>query len=199
MESEDWITSIRPGLKTPEIRYLELHAVVNIFCSQFVERLWGRANDPTEGKDILIVDAYELSDGGFDELVSKAAELRVPFLVRNYASRFGPLGRKEKTSDIITYLAYQHGQGRPPPTCQVQGPAEEHHDYDFLIEYFKSHPDLREVILNLLDNPAECDPTLTAAIEVPDDIVARDVIDFGIERPAESNLLRMGVKIRGQQ
>jgi hypothetical protein len=89
----------------------------------------------------------------------------------------------------------RHRQGRPPAMCQVQGRAEEHYDYDFLIKYFKSDPDLRKAILNLLDNPGEGDPALAAGIEVPDAIETRDVIDFGIERPADPDQLRWGVKI----
>ena len=67
-----------------------------MFYSWFVEQLWHRANkpSPTVGKDILIIeDANQLSESGLDEVLTKAAQLKVPVLIRKYTSRFGKIGR----------------------------------------------------------------------------------------------------------
>jgi hypothetical protein len=44
--SEDWITSIRPGLKTIEIRYLELHVVVEYFLQPIRRETLGAGHSP---------------------------------------------------------------------------------------------------------------------------------------------------------
>ena len=147
------------------------------------------------GQDILIIDAAHLSDAGLNEVLTKAVELNVPVLIRKYSARFGPMGRKKLTSDILAYLIYQNENGRPAATCQVQGAEEKKFEYSFLIDYFKSPPNLREEILNMLDNPVESDSNLTAAFESPEAIQTRDVTGFGIECPIDSHCLRAGVKI----
>jgi len=170
---------------------------LNILCSRFVQVLGDRANrpPPTVGEDILIVNASELSEGRFDRLLNKAAELKVPVLIKNYASYFGPMGKGPQTSDIIAYLTYQRDKGRPKATCQVQGGKEDKFDYDSMIRYFKSPPESRPKILNLLDNPVDYDPDLVEKFQRPEFIKKRDLIEFGIKIPSDSHMLRGGVKI----
>jgi hypothetical protein len=140
------------------------------------------------------VDATQLCEEDLDEVLTKAAELNVPVLFRRYASRFGPIGRKNCTTDIISYLIHQRQWKRPPPTCQVQGRRETKFQWDTLIKYFKTHPDLRTKIINMLDNPVECYPTLNEAFNSPEFIVQRDVIEFALGIPPDADKVRDGFK-----
>lgn len=67
-----------------------MRVVLNSLCSQFVERLLERANCPSPivEKDILMVDAAQLSAGELDQVVTKAAEMKGPLLVQKYAFLF---------------------------------------------------------------------------------------------------------------
>lgn len=165
-------------------------------CRSFVEALGTRANQPppTVGKDVLVVDATQLSEEDLDEVLTKAAELNVPLLIRRYASRSGPIGRKSYTSDIISYLTHQDEAKRPATTCQVQGAKERNFGYKFLIKYFQSDPKSRKNILNMLDNPVEVHPDLTQAFEYPEFVARRDVTEFALDRPKNANELRDGLK-----
>ena len=97
--------------------------VLNLLCRKVVQELGARANKPPPivGEDILIYDATQLLEAEFDEVLTNAAELCVPVLFRNFATRFGPMGRGTKTSNINSYLEHQESRARPPPTCQIQG------------------------------------------------------------------------------
>src|SRR5436190_18883191 len=116
---------------------------------------------PVVGVDILIYDAGLFSEEECVEVVMRAAELSVLVLLRNFATRFGWMGRNSLTTDITSYLNYQLKCGRPDPTCQVQGKRNtaEKWDYKRLIQHFKTPQDLSGIHINMLDNPLESDPT----------------------------------------
>jgi len=163
---------------------------------KFVEELGTRANKPppTIGKDVLVVDATELPKEALDDVLTKAAMLNVPLLIRRYASRFGPIGRKNYTAEIIPYLTHQENKKRPSTTCQVQGEKERNFGYKFLIKYFQTDPKSRKMILNMLDNPVEVHPDLTEGFDYPEFIARRDVTGFALERPNNAYELREGLK-----
>jgi len=136
-----------------------------------------------------------LSEAKFEEVLTRAAQLSVPVLFRNFATRFGPMGRGTKTSDINSYLKHQESRARPPPTCQIQGETidAKHLDYRSLLAYFAMDPSLRGEAINMLDNPVEGDLLLVADFNSPEFIMKRDVIDFCIPR-SSAHKLRDGVK-----
>ena len=152
---------------------------------------------PTLGKDILLYDATLLPQEKFEGVINRAAELGVPILFRHFGSRFGMMGRNLLTSDIVSYLKYQEKCGKPAPTCQVQGKKNTrcNMDYTLLIKHFQMPRHLRNVCINMLDNPVDCDPTLVEAFNSPDFIGDNDLTQFGIKRPKEAHELRDGVKI----
>lgn len=184
-------------MKCDQVKYVELCVVVKCSLRQFAEALGDRANrtPPTVGKDIIIGDASKLTKARLAQLLNHAAELNVPFLIRNYASRFGQMGKSPQTSDIMAYLTYQRDNGRPDATVQVQGGREEKVNYESMIQYFNSASESRPRIWNSLDNPVECDPQLVEKFQRPAFIDDDDLIEFGLNFPRDSHMLRGGVKI----
>jgi hypothetical protein len=76
----------------------------------------------------------------------------------------------------------------------VRGEGERNFEYSFLIEYFRTDPEMREMILNLLDNPVDCYHDLIEAFDSPAFIALRNLIEFAIGRPDDANKIRDGVK-----
>ena len=154
--------------------------MLNFLCRKFVKELTDRANNPppTVRKDILMYDVIRLLEAEFDEAFTRAAELTVPILFQNFATRFGPMERGKKTSDINSYFEHQKGYNKSPPTCHIQGETidAKHFDYHQLLIYFTMDPSLCTNTINILDNPVEGDLKLVADFNCPRFILKRDAI-----------------------
>jgi hypothetical protein len=110
------------------------------------------------------------------------------------------MARSEATTSIEGYLRYQEEQGRPDPSCQVQGVAgNQNISYATLREIFRMKPHLRPYDVNLLDMPVQSDLNLSEQFKCPKFIASRDWLQYAIPMPKDAYKITQGVKVPSLQ
>ena len=152
---------------------------------------------PTLGKDILVYEATR--DIQLNDILSKAAELQIPVLIRNFASISDGMGKGSVMSSIMEFLQYQNQNGKPPPYCQIQREVVrgEHLTYDSLLKEFSKDPTNRSGATNVLDLPFDHFNMQHLENFHPSPFITdRDLSDKGIPHPGDSYKLRLGEGVR---
>jgi hypothetical protein len=95
--------------------------------------------------------------------------LDLPILIRNYGSWDGGIEKKEATMPIDAFLHYQELQNRLSPSCQIQGETQNRDlIYTQLRTDFKTHPDDRDPVVNIIDLPISHDLGFVNGIKYPE-------------------------------